>query len=177
MFEFYLSFTSFIVFATNCGLVNSFILNGYISISSILPNYGQQSIAAAFLHKVATLLKLERSRLIIIKDGDLHNASSAQFHFHSILSRNHRELQEKLLVWFPLVVINNCHSNLFFCFMGFKSKNLVDSFIVLSLISRPVNSLNPHSHCRGQLSVPADKNLECSYVLHHSCRRCMKFDD
>ena len=64
--------------------------------------------------------------------------------------------------------------NLFFCFMRFKSKNLVDCLIVFSLISRPINSLdsNPHSH--RQLPMAAEKNLESSNALHYCSGCCME---
>ena len=49
---------------------------------------------------------------IIIQNGDLHDTCSAQLQIYRIFSGDHGKLQEKLFLWFPLVVINNCHSNL-----------------------------------------------------------------
>ena len=51
---------------------------------------------------------------IIIQDSDLHDAgpSHSQLDVHGIISRHQGQLQEKLFLWFPLVIINNCNSYL-----------------------------------------------------------------
>ena len=99
---------------------------------------------------------------IIVKDGDLHDACPSQLEICCILSRHQGQLQKEFLIRFPLIVIYNCNSNLgklrsealrtfytfylLLCFMRFKCKNFINSFVVLSLISRPINSLHPSNN-------------------------------
>ena len=80
VFEVNLPLPSNKVLPTDGRLVYRPPLDGDVAVSSVLSDDGDDGIAAALLHQVAALLELEGPRLVVIENGDLHDAGPAQLH-------------------------------------------------------------------------------------------------
>ena len=51
-------------------------------------------------------------RTVVIEYGDLHDGSPSKPHLFAIPAGDESELQEKLLIRLPLVVVHDCYTNL-----------------------------------------------------------------
>ena len=114
-----------------------------VAVCSVLSDDGDDGIAAALLHEVASLLELEGPGLVVIEDGDLHDAGPAQLHVLRGTRREQRELQEEFLVRLPLVVVHDRDADFLLSFHGLEGEDLVHGLVVLALISGAVNCLHP----------------------------------
>ena len=104
---------------------------------------------------------------VIVEDGNLHDAGPAKLHLPVVVSGEKRQLEEKLLVRLPLVVIHNCDPDLLLSLLGLKSEHLVHGLVVLALHGATVNGLDLHLARVPQVPVAANQNFEGTNILHH----------
>ena len=145
VFEVNLALASHIVLPADGRLVHRPPLDGDVAVRSVLSDDGDDGVAAALLHQVASLLELEGAGLVVIEDGDLHDASPAQLHLlaRALASREQGELQEEFLVRLPLVVVHYRDADLLFGFHRLEGEDFIHGLVVLALVSRAINCLHP----------------------------------
>ena len=81
---------------------------------------------------------------VIVEDGDLHDAGPAELNLPVVVPGEERQLEEKLLVWLPLVVIHNCDPDLLLSLLGLKSEHLIQGLVVLALHGATIDGLDLH---------------------------------
>lgn len=73
------------------------------------------------------------------------------------------DLEEEILIWFPLDIINHLHHHFRLSLSGAKSDNTVDFHIVLASDPRPIHRVHLHPYL-GQLIT---RNEESSPFWKH----------
>ena len=103
---------------------------------------------------------------VIVEDCDLHDAGPAELYFAAFISGEERKLEEELLVRLPLVVVHDSDPDLLLGLHGLEGQDLIHGLVVLALIGRAVNGLDPDLDGVVQLPVATDEHLEGADAFH-----------
>jgi len=126
-----------------CIKLNGFEINSYSSITSI--SSFDDNLSMLFWGKSRDcfrLLKVNMSWLIVINNSD---SSSSIMTRQLIIVGLIEQLNEKIFIRLPVVIINNFNFNEFLSLALIKRNNLITSYVIVSSLGLCINSLNSDS--------------------------------